>query len=67
MILDGKIIESDRVAGAKISKEGREIDLWYSGKTHDFGGNMQALMDPRGIPRWIRRPPRLRARSDRRA
>jgi hypothetical protein len=53
LILDGKVIESDRVAGTKISKKGREIDLWYSGKTRDFGGNVQALMDPRGIPRWI--------------
>jgi len=41
------------VAGTKVSKKGREIDLWYSGKTHGFGGNVQALMDPREIPRWI--------------
>jgi hypothetical protein len=53
LIMDGKIIESDRVAGTKISKKGKEIDRWYSGKTHAFGGNVQALMDPRGVPRWI--------------
>jgi DDE superfamily endonuclease len=53
LILDGKIIESDRVAGTKISKKGNEIDVWHSGKTRRFGGNVQALMDPRGVPRWL--------------
>jgi hypothetical protein len=53
LILDGKVIESDRVAEKKISKKGREIDAWYSGKTHGFGGNTQALMNPRGIPLWL--------------
>ncbi len=27
--------------------------MWYSGKTHDFGGNIQALFTPRGIPLWV--------------
>ena len=31
----------------------RTIDLWYSGKTHDFGGNIQALFYPCGIPLWV--------------
>jgi hypothetical protein len=53
LILDGKIMESDRVAGRKVSKKGKEIDAWYSGKTHGLGGNVQALMDPHGVPRWI--------------
>lgn len=53
LILDGKVVECDRVAGTKISKKGKEIDTWYSGKTHGFGGNVQALMDPNGVPRWI--------------
>ena len=53
LILDGKVIACDRVAGTKISKKGKEVDAWFSGKTRGFGGNAQALMDPRGIPRWI--------------
>lgn len=53
LILDGKIIECDRLTEPTVSRKGREIDAWYSGKAHDFGGNVQALMDPRGIPRWV--------------
>lgn len=26
---------------------------WYSGKTHDFGGNIQALFQPDGFPIWL--------------
>ena len=33
--------------------KGKIIDLWYSGKTHDFGGNIQALFYPSGIPLWV--------------
>lgn len=53
LVLDGKVVECDRVRETKLSRKGREIDAWYSGKTHDFGGLIQALMDPRGIPRWV--------------
>jgi hypothetical protein len=53
LILDGTIIECDRLSETKISKKGREIDAWYSGKTRDFGGNIQALMAPNGVPRWV--------------
>jgi hypothetical protein len=53
LILDGTIISCDRLAEPTISVKGREIDAWYSGKAHEFGGNAQALMDPRGIPLWI--------------
>jgi hypothetical protein len=53
LILDGKVVACDRATGTKISKKGREIDAWYSGKTHGFGGNVQALMDPNGVPLWI--------------
>jgi hypothetical protein len=53
LILDGTIISCDRLDEAKISKKGKEIDAWYSGKTRAFGGNLQALMDPDGIPLWI--------------
>jgi hypothetical protein len=28
-------------------------DVWYAGKTHDFGGNIQALFYPSGISLWV--------------
>ena len=53
VILDGKIVASDRCREKTISRKGREIDLWYSGKKHDFGGNIQAVFYPSGIPIWV--------------
>ena len=53
LILDGKIVASDRCAEKKISRKGREIDRWYSGKAHAPGGNIQALSAPRGVPLWV--------------
>ena len=53
LILDGTLISSDRCADKKTSKKGKEIDKWYSGKAHEPAGNVQALADPRGIPRWV--------------
>jgi hypothetical protein len=53
LILDGKIVDCDRVRETKTSRKGKDIDAWYAGKTHDFGGLIQALMDPQGIPRWV--------------
>ncbi|MGI5489967.1 transposase family protein [Microtetraspora malaysiensis] len=32
--------------------KGQTIDAWYSGKTSDFGGNIQALCEPDGFPIW---------------
>ena len=29
------------------------IDLWYSGKAHEHGGNIQALSGPDGFPLWV--------------
>jgi hypothetical protein len=46
LILDGTLISSDRCAGKKISKKGREIDKWYSGKAHEPAGNVQAPTAP---------------------
>ena len=43
LILDGTLISSDRCAGKKTSKKGKEIDTWYSGKAHRPAGNVQAL------------------------
>lgn len=53
VILDGKVIDSDRCAQKTISKKGETIDAWYSGKTHDFGGNIQAVIRPDGFPIWV--------------
>ena len=53
VILDGKIVDSDRCHEKTLSRKGREIDLWYSGKKKDFGGNIQALFYPDGKPMWV--------------
>jgi len=53
LILDGKIVDTDRLHLKTISKKGKIIDLWYAGKTHDFGGNIQAIISPKGIPLWV--------------
>jgi hypothetical protein len=33
--------------------KGQVIDLWYSGKAHTHGGNIQAVLAPDGFPLWI--------------
>lgn len=53
VVLDGKVVACDRLAEAKTSKKGKTIDAWYSGKTHGFGGNIQAVMRPDGLPIWV--------------
>jgi DDE superfamily endonuclease len=53
VILDGKIVAADRCHVKTVSRKGREIDLWYSGKKKDFGGNIQGLFYPDGLPVWI--------------
>lgn len=53
VILDGKIIPTDRCKEPAISVKGQLIDLWYSGKAHCHGGNIQAVMAPDGFPLWI--------------
>jgi hypothetical protein len=53
LILDGTLISSDRCAGKKTSKKGKEIDKWYSGKAHEPAGNVQALAAPGGVPLWV--------------
>ena len=53
VILDGKIVSCDRCHEKTVSRKGREIDLWYSGKKKDFGGNIQALFYPDGKPMWV--------------
>jgi DDE superfamily endonuclease len=53
VILDGKIIPADRCKEPAISVKGQVIDLWYSGKAHIHGGNVQAVLAPGGFPLWI--------------
>ena len=53
VILDGKIVDTDRCRAKTTSRKGETIDLWYSGKRHDFGGNIQAVMRPDGLPVWV--------------
>jgi hypothetical protein len=53
VILDGKIVDTDRCREKTRSRKGLVIDLWYAGKTHDFGGNIQALFYPDGKPMWV--------------
>ena len=53
VILDGKIVDSDRCHEKTVSRKGAEIDLWYSGKKKDFGGNVQALFYPDVRPMWV--------------
>ncbi|MET7397142.1 transposase family protein [Dactylosporangium sp. NPDC005572] len=53
VILDGKVVDVDQCHEKTVSKKGRTIDVWYSGNTHDFGGNIQAVMRPDGLPIWV--------------
>jgi DDE superfamily endonuclease len=53
VILDGKIIPADRCKEPTVSVKGQVIDLWYSGKAHTHGGNIQAVLAPGGFPLWI--------------
>jgi hypothetical protein len=52
VILDGTIIEPDRCKEPAISVKGEVIDLWYSGKAHTHGGNIQAVLAQDGFPLW---------------
>lgn len=52
-MLDGKVVGCDRLNEKTTSKKGRTIDAWYSGKTGGFGGNVQAVMRPDGLPVWV--------------
>jgi hypothetical protein len=36
-----------------LSVKGEPIDLWYSGKAYEHGGNIQALCAPDGFPWWV--------------
>lgn len=53
VVLDGKVVASDRLTEPTTSKKGTTIDAWYSGKTRGFDGNIQAVMRPDAVPIWI--------------
>ena len=53
MILDGTIISADRCREKTVSVQGELIDVWYSGKAHTHGGNIQAVIAPDGFPLWV--------------
>ena len=53
VILDGKIIATDRCREKTASTKDEVIDLWYSGKAHAHGGNIQAVLAPDGFPLWV--------------
>jgi len=53
VILDGTVIPSDRCKEPALSTKGEVIDLWYSGKAHTHGGNIQAVLAPNGFPLWV--------------
>jgi hypothetical protein len=50
VILDGKVFACDRCREDAESVKGEVIDLWYSGKAHRHGGNVQAVALPGGFP-----------------
>jgi hypothetical protein len=47
--LDGTLIETDRVAAPGPTPG---VDLWWSGKHHQHGGNIQVISAPDGWPLW---------------
>jgi DDE superfamily endonuclease len=53
VILDGTIVPADRCKEPALSVKGEVIDLWYSGKAHAHGGNIQAVLAPDGFPLWV--------------
>jgi hypothetical protein len=53
VVLDGKIFSTDRCDEKTTSVKGKQVDLWYSGKAHEHGGNIQAVMEPDGFPLWV--------------
>lgn len=55
--IDGVLIETDRTGEpgptpVKGSASGRRVDLWWSGKHHRHGGNIQVVTAPDGFPLW---------------
>jgi hypothetical protein len=53
VVLDGKIFSTDRCDEKTTSVKGKQVDLWYSGKAHEHGGTIQAVLEPDGFPLWV--------------
>jgi hypothetical protein len=53
VIVDGKLIRTDRCAETTVSVKGETINAWYSGKHRAPDGNVQAVMRPDGVPIWV--------------
>lgn len=49
VIIDGTLIETDRCHAPGPT---RGVDLWWSGKHHNHGGNVQVITAPDGWPLW---------------
>lgn len=49
LVLDGTLIDTDRVATPGPTPG---VDLWWSGKHHHHGGNIQVVAAPDGWPLW---------------
>jgi hypothetical protein len=52
--LDGTLVRTDRskAVGPTTTADGRTVDLWWSGKHHHHGGNVQVVTAPDGWPLW---------------
>src|SRR3954469_3616673 len=50
VVVDGKLIRTDRCAETTTSVKGETINAWYSGKHRAPGGNVQAVIRPDGVP-----------------
>lgn len=51
--LDGTLVRTDRSTAAGPTRmQGRTVDLWWSGKHHQHGGNVQVVTAPDGWPLW---------------
>jgi len=53
VVVDGKLIRTDRCAETTSSVKGETINAWYSGKHRAPGGNVQAVIRPDGLPIWV--------------
>ncbi|HST83478.1 MAG TPA: transposase family protein [Kineosporiaceae bacterium] len=53
VVVDGKLIRTDRCAETTTSVKGETINVWYSGKHRAPGGNVQAVIRPDGVPIFV--------------
>jgi hypothetical protein len=53
VVVDGKLLRTDRCAETTTSVKGESINAWYSGKHRAPGGSIQAVIRPDGQPIWV--------------